>query len=69
MVEAEESMIEEAAGDVEIDKAGVRAAFAELAELERKLGRGSLSALKAALPFSRNDAWEVSELRQRVGRR
>ena len=69
VVEAEESMIEEAAGDVEIDKAGVRAAFAELAELERKLGRGSLSALKAALPFSRNDAWEVSELRQRVGRR
>lgn len=68
-LEAEETMMEEAAGDVAIDRAEVRAAFAELDGLQRKLGPATMSALKAALPFSRNDIWEMSELRQRVARR
>ena len=67
-VEAEETMMEEAAGDVAIDKTEVRAAFAELGELQRQLGPSALSAVKAALPFSRNDIWEMSELRQRIAR-
>ena len=65
--EAEEMMIEQEAGDVKIDLDEVRATFAELAGLKRALGRSTYSALKALLPFSRNDQWEVSELRQRLG--
>jgi len=68
VVEAEETMMEEAAGDVSVDKALVHAAFAELDGLRRALGRSAHTALTALLPFSRNDYWEVSELRQRVGR-
>jgi protease PrsW len=66
VVQAEETMIEEAEGDATIDKAEVRSAFAELAGLKRALGRSSFAALKALLPFSRNDYWEVAELRQRL---
>ena len=68
LVEAEETMMEEAAGDVVMDKAKVAAAFAQLSAIERALGPSSLAALKAVLPFSRNDAWEMAELRQRVMR-
>ncbi len=60
--------MEEAAGDAEYDPAQVRAAFAELEGLQKALGRSTFTALKALLPFSRNDYWEVSELRQRVAR-
>jgi len=66
VVEAEKAMMEEAAGDVSIDKDEIRAAFAELEGLRRALGRSTYTALKALLPFSRNDYWEVSELRQRL---
>jgi len=66
VAEAEETMIEEAEGDVSIDPEQIRAAFGELAGLKRALGRSTFTALKALLPFSRNDQWEVSELRQRI---
>jgi RsiW-degrading membrane proteinase PrsW (M82 family) len=68
VAEAEETMMEEAAGDAEFDAAAVRAAFAELDGLRRAIGRSTFAAMQALLPFSRNDYWEVSELRQRVGR-
>jgi RsiW-degrading membrane proteinase PrsW (M82 family) len=68
VAEAEETMIEEAAGDAEFDPAAIRAAFAELDGLKRALGRSTFIALSALLPFSRNDQWEVSELRQRQSR-
>jgi hypothetical protein len=61
-------MMEEAAGDAQFDAAAVRAAFAELDGLRRALGRSTFTAMQALLPFSRNDQWEVSELRQRLGR-
>jgi RsiW-degrading membrane proteinase PrsW (M82 family) len=68
VAEAEEVMMEEAAGDVEFDASAVRAAFAELEGLKRALGRSTFAATQALLPFSRNDYWEISELRQRVSR-
>jgi RsiW-degrading membrane proteinase PrsW (M82 family) len=64
--EAEETMMEEAAGDAEFDASAVRAAFAELEGLKRALGRSTFTAMQALLPFSRNDQWEVTELRQRL---
>ena len=68
VAEAEEVMMEEAAGDVEFDPSAVRAAFAELEGLKGALGRSTFAAMQALLPFSRNDYWEISELRQRVSR-
>jgi RsiW-degrading membrane proteinase PrsW (M82 family) len=68
VVQAEQAMIEEAAGDVALDKDEIRAAMSELAQLRNAVGRSTFAALKPLLPFSRNDYWEVDELRQRVGR-
>ena len=68
VAEAEETMMEEAAGDAEFDPAQIRAALAELDGLKRALGRSTFVALQALLPFSRNDYWEVSELKQRLSR-
>lgn len=69
VVEAEETMLEEAAGEAEVDTAGARAAFAELDGLRKALGRSTVLAMEALLPFSRNDLWEVAELKQRLNRR
>ena len=67
-VEAEETMLEESSGDVDMNRAKVADAFAELDRLRFAMGRSTFAALKPLLPFSRNDWWEVAELRQRVGR-
>jgi RsiW-degrading membrane proteinase PrsW (M82 family) len=69
VAEAEETMLEEEAGDAEVNAGEVRAAFAELDGLKRALGQSTNLALQALLPFSRNDQWEVAELRQRLNRR
>jgi len=69
VVEAEEAMLEEAAGDAQFDAGQVRAAFTELDQLKTALGRSTFAALQALLPFSRNDLWEVAELKQRLDRR
>ena len=69
VAEAEETMMEEAAGAVEFDPAKIRAAIAELNGLKQAIGRSTFAALQALLPFSRNDLWEVSELKQRLGHR
>ena len=66
VAEAEETMTEEAEGDAVFDAAQIRAAIAELDGLRRALGRSTYAALRALLPFSRNDYWEVNELRQRL---
>jgi len=69
VAEAEETMIEEAAGDAEFDPSQLRAAFAEMDGLRQALGRSTFSALTALLPISRNDQWEVAELKQRLAGR
>jgi len=69
VAEAEETMMEEAAGDAAFDAAEIRSAVAELEGLGQALGRSTRTALKALLPFSRNDYWEVSELKQRLGQK
>ena len=67
--QAEEVMMEEVDGDVAFDAAQIRSAAAELDGLRKALGRSTFAALQALLPFSRNDYWEVSELKQRLGHR
>lgn len=66
--EAEETLLEEEAGDAQFDEAEIRAALAELEGLKRALGKSTFAAFNAMLPFSRNDYWEVAELKQRLGR-
>ena len=66
--EAEETLLEEAAGDAEYDPAELRAAFDERDALRRSLGTSTFAQLSRLLPFSRNDEWELSELRQRLRR-
>jgi len=68
VAEAEETMIEEAGGEAVFDSAAIHSALAEMDGLKRALGAATMAALQAVLPFSRNDLWEVSELRQRLGR-
>lgn len=69
VAEAEETMIEQAEGKVEFDEGEIRAVFEELAGLRRALGKSTFVAFNALLPFSRNDYWEVSELKERLGRK
>ena len=69
IVEAEETMIEEAAGDVEFDRLKVEAAFAEADSIRKSLGKTTYASLQRLLPLSRNDYWEISELKQRVFKR
>lgn len=66
VVQAEQALLDEASGDVVLDEPGIAAACAELADVGRGLGRSTMAALYSILPFSRNDYWEVSELRQRI---
>jgi len=42
----------------------VRALFERRDKLKRDLGRATLAALDPLLPFSRNDRWEITELRE-----
>ncbi len=68
VVEAEEVMMKEASGEVRLRREEILAAIAELAGLRQALGKSTFVALNALLPFSRNDYWEVSELKERLSR-
>ncbi|WP_223176480.1 PrsW family glutamic-type intramembrane protease [Sphingomonas lutea] len=68
VVQAEETLLEEAAGDAAFDRAAIDAAFAELAALQASLGDDIFGAVKRMLPFSRNDYWELRELKQRIAK-
>ncbi len=46
----------------------VRSLLARLGRTERDLGRAGQAALRPLLPFSRNDDWELSELRELIER-
>jgi RsiW-degrading membrane proteinase PrsW (M82 family) len=46
----------------------VRAAFAKLERTKKALGKAGYAALRRQLPFSANDEWELSELRELIGR-
>ena len=54
------------------DPVGTNRPLAELAvpaTVERDLGHATLRAVKKLLPFSRNDLWEIAELRQQLHRK
>jgi RsiW-degrading membrane proteinase PrsW (M82 family) len=68
VVEAESTLLEEATGDVSFDPNRIAEAFAELVLVRHALGRTVIAQLDRLLPFSRNDDWEIRELRQRIAR-
>ena len=63
-----ETLLEEANGDAEYDAAALRSALEERDGLRRGLGPSIYTQLNHLLPFSRNDYWELSELKQRLDR-
>ena len=44
----------------------LRKSFARLASLKEQIGRTGYAALRPLLPFSRNDEWELEELRELI---
>jgi RsiW-degrading membrane proteinase PrsW (M82 family) len=45
----------------------LRENFDRLSRLQREIGRTGFAALRPLLPFSRNDEWELAELKELVG--
>ncbi len=65
---AEEELMD---GDRELDEGEaerLRAAFARLEEIRQAIGRVGYAALRRRLPFSNNDEWELSELKELIDR-
>ncbi len=69
LVLAAERELQDQDRDVEPeDRFRLRRQFAELESLRKAMGRTGFAALRPLLPFSRNDEWELAELREVVGR-
>jgi hypothetical protein len=64
---AEETLLQQSS-DSDRVSADAAAAFKRADELKRRLGPSTLATLTPLLPFSRNDYWEISELKERLRR-
>jgi RsiW-degrading membrane proteinase PrsW (M82 family) len=65
VVASEETLLAQSANGERVE-ADARVGFIRLDQLKRSLGRSTMAALRPLLPFSRNDYWELSELRERL---
>ena len=65
---AEEVLLKQSS-DSDRVSADAAARFKRVDELKRALGPSTLAALTPLLPFSRNDYWELSELKERLARK
>ena len=66
LLKAEDTLHDQADDTEKLHVEG-RQAFIRLDKLRSELGRSNVATLKALLPFSRNDYWEISELKERIG--
>ena len=64
---AEDTLLQQSSDSARVS-ADAAAAFKRADEIKRQLGPSTLAALAPLLPFSRNDYWELSELKERVAR-
>ena len=64
---AEDTLLRQAS-DSDRVSADAAATFKRADALKRQLGPSTLAALTPLLPFSRNDYWELSELKERLAR-
>lgn len=62
---SEETLLQQSSDSARVE-ADINASFTRLGELKRELGCSTMAALSPLLPFSRNDYWELSELRERL---
>ena len=62
---SEETLLQQSESDGRVET-DIGASFERLAQLKRELGRSTMAALGPLLPFSRNDYWELSELKERI---
>lgn len=65
LLQAEDTLHEQAEDTEKLHVQG-KQAFDRLDQLKKELGRTNVSKLRALLPYSRNDYWEISELRERL---
>jgi RsiW-degrading membrane proteinase PrsW (M82 family) len=65
LLQAEDTLHEQAEDTEKLHVQG-KQAFARLEQLKKELGRTNVAKLRALLPYSRNDYWEISELRERL---
>lgn len=66
VLEAERVLLAQCDSDALVTSPAAWAGFAQLATLEAELGRPLLAELAPLLPFTRNDWWELGELRGRA---
>lgn len=66
VLKAEEVLGGRSAGSAPATAAEIASQFERLAAIERNLGPTALAALAQLLPFSRNDYWEVAQLKERL---
>ena len=67
LLQAEDTLHDQVADAEKLHGEGKKV-FARLEELRRELGKANVAALRALLPYSRNDYWEISELKERLWR-
>ena len=65
MLQAEDTLHDQVEDTEKLHIIG-KQSFERLDALKRELGTTNIAPLRALLPFSRNDYWEVSELRERL---
>jgi RsiW-degrading membrane proteinase PrsW (M82 family) len=65
---AEETLLEQSHSDGRVET-DIEEALSRAAKLKREIGRSTMAALAPLLPFSRNDYWELSEMKERLKRR
>lgn len=65
LLQAEDTLHEQAEDTEKLHVQG-KQAFDRLDQLKKELGRTNVAKLRALLPYSRNDYWEISELRERL---
>jgi RsiW-degrading membrane proteinase PrsW (M82 family) len=68
VVTAEEELLDRDRKLEEGEDEQLRAAFKKLADTRIALGKAGFAALSRLLPFSRNDEWELAELKELVDR-
>ena len=67
LLQAEDTLHDQV-GDSEKLHGEGKKTFERIEQLKRELGKTHVATLRAVLPFSRNDYWEISELRERLWR-
>ena len=67
LLQAEDTLHDQVADTEKLHGEGKKV-FQRLDQLKRELGKTNVATLRALLPFSRNDYWEISELKERLWR-